>query len=53
MELQGLFVKFGRGIGTSVTPCGNIGIMLVIALGLAIRRLIFLTEVTAAGFIPI
>jgi hypothetical protein len=53
MELQGFLGKFRSSVGALIAPCCDVGIMLIVPLGLAIRCLIFLTEVAAAGFIPI
>src|SRR6185437_12196776 len=53
LELERFLDQFRRRIRTAIAPRSHIGIVLVVALSFAIRRLIFLAEVAAARFISI
>src|SRR3954464_11371295 len=50
---QRLFVEYRRKTCSSVLPGGDVGEIRIIAECLSFGRLIFLTEVTTAGFVAV
>src|ERR1017187_221021 len=53
VEMQRLFVQLGRLALAPILPGRHARILIVVAEGLAIGRLIFLAEVAAAGFVAL
>ncbi len=52
LECQGFPIQFGTILGSHVLPRGDKTEVLVVASRLAVRGLIFLSEMRSAGFIP-